>query len=172
MDETGSEINDINACLAHGLGFRAPNDDWCHYSSNDYRIISEHPGTRPQTVEYSVRRELTTHAMRCAQRNCYYRRKWYHLSKFKSWTRMLTLLFLSNDLGTLWIHLFSSTSSHLGNQLKRRKNSKNSNQLCVKKRGRTMTCLHWRQHWCINITTWRLHTKAWRETERSNQTHN
>ena len=39
----------------------------------------------------------------------------------------------------------------------------------VKKRGRKRTCQHWRQHWHIDITTGRLHRKAWRKIDYSHQ---
>ena len=42
-------------------------------------------------------------------------------------------------------------------------------RLCVKKRGRMRTCHHWRQHWRIDTTTWRLHRKAHRKTNYSHQ---
>ena len=41
--------------------------------------------------------------------------------------------------------------------------------MCVNKRKRKMTYQHWRQRWCINTMTWRLHRKARRKTDRSHQ---
>ena len=42
-------------------------------------------------------------------------------------------------------------------------------RLYVKKRGRKRTCQHWRQHWCIDTMTQRIHRNARRKTDYSHR---